>query len=607
MSAFAEVLVRDKMAEATHITAAPATLKADVWKHFGFLEKEKDGKRTLDKSYTMCRMCEVKIKYFGNTTNMRNHLQRCHADVNAEGPVVAANQATLPASILTTLLANSQRARKITKSIAEYIASDLHPYSVVEGRGFRAMMHTMDPRYKIPSRRFFAETVIPNLYQSTKTTVLESLKKAGKIALTCDAWTSVATDSYITVTAHYISDDWRLLSHVLQTRAVYESHTGANIADLIQKVAEEWQFPTRDLVLMTDNASNMVLLLSWGGFVHVRCYAHTLNLATQRALRLPSVARLLGKIRHITTFFHRSPIAKHQFEEKQKLLGLPHHMLKTDVITRWNSALDMVDRFLEQHPAISAALLSQQVRRGEADLCTLSELDISHAEDLVKALKPLKDATTLMSKEGSPTVSLIAPLHSQLIQDTKMTVGDSPVTREIKQAVNTDLTKRYNSEQEKNTLHLASALDPRFKRLPFLTKEDRTEIFSGVTAEAAALEVCVCCYIYSPPATKKRVSASLLQNLLGQTFTHTDAQPQSAYTRAEEEVTKYCSVPPISLSEDPLSWLAKLYMCIPGTSVSAESSKRQVLGNAVLYSFIDESAAVFFGMQNLFGWFELSR
>ncbi|XP_016418009.1 zinc finger BED domain-containing protein 1-like [Sinocyclocheilus rhinocerous] len=350
------------------------------------------------------------------------------------------------------------------------------------------MMHTMDPRYKIPSRRFFAETVIPNLYQSTKTTVLESLKKAGKIALTCDAWTSVATDSYITVTAHYISDDWRLLSHVLQTRAVYESHTGSNIADLIQKVAEEWQFPTRDLVLVTDNASNMVVAAQLGGFVHVRCYAHTLNLATQRALRLPSVARLLGKIRRITACFHRSPIAKHQFEEKQKLLGLPHHMLKTDVITRWNSALDMVDRFLEQQPAISAALLSQQVRRGEADLCTLSELDISHAEDLVKALKPLKDATTLMSEEGSPTVSLIAPLHSQLIQDTKMTVGDSPVTREIKQAVNTDLTKRYNSEQEKNTLHLASALDPRFKRLPFLTEEDRKEIFRRVTAEAAALE-----------------------------------------------------------------------------------------------------------------------
>lgn len=58
----------------------------------------------------------------------------------------------------------------------------------------------------------------------------------------------------------------------------------------------------------------------------------------------------------------------------------------------------------------------------------------------------------------------------------------------------------------------------------------------------------------------------------------------SAYTRAKEEVTKYCSAASHSLSEDPLNWwsknqevfplfskLAKRYLCIPGTSVSADS------------------------------------
>ena len=58
----------------------------------------------------------------------------------------------------------------------------------------------------------------------------------------------------------------------------------------------------------------------------------------------------------------------------------------------------MVDRFLEQQPAVCAALLSPQVRKGESDICTLNETDISNAEDLVKALKPMKDATTLICK-----------------------------------------------------------------------------------------------------------------------------------------------------------------------------------------------------------------
>lgn len=34
----------------------------------------------------------------------------------------------------------------------------------------------------------------------------------------------------------------------------------------------------------------------------------------------------------------------------------------------------------------------------------------------------------------------------------------------------------------------------------------------------------------APPVTKKRVSASLLQDLLGQTFPHSNAQPQSAWS-----------------------------------------------------------------------------
>ncbi len=52
---------------------------------------------------------------------------------------------------------------------------------------------------------------------------------------------------------------------------------------------------------------------------------------------------------------------------------------------------------------------------------------------------------------------------------------------------------------------------------------------------------------------------------------------------AEEEMTRYRSIPPLSLSEDPLNWwhvnkvsfpllskMSKRYLCIPATSVSAE-------------------------------------
>ena len=146
---------------------------------------------------------------------------------------------------------------------------------------------------------------------------------------------------------------------------------------------------------------------------------------------------------------------------------------------------------MEQQPAICATLLSPQVTKGQSqsDLCTLNETDVANAEHLVKALKPMKDATTLISEESSPTVCLIAPLQAQLCQETTGNIAESSITRDIKKAINEDLSKRYTSDLERRTLRSASALDPRFKGLPFLSEDDVAETFGRVVAEAASLEV----------------------------------------------------------------------------------------------------------------------
>lgn len=61
-------------------------------------------------------------------------------------------------------------------------------------------------------------------------------------------------------------------------------------------------------------------------------------------------------------------------------------------------ALEMLERFLKQQPAITAVLLSPAVRRNKNDLCTLTEADVTLAEDMVKALQPMKAATLAMSE-----------------------------------------------------------------------------------------------------------------------------------------------------------------------------------------------------------------
>ena len=179
---------------------SPPGLTATVWKHFGFYER---GNRTTDKTYAICKICKAKIKYLSNTTNMRQHLVRFHPEMEKAPPVMPATQRTILETV-SKLPKNLEKARSTTKAIATFITMDLHPYSVVKNRGFRLVVHTMEPRYKLPHRKYFAEKEIPHLYNETKANVLESMKKASRVALTCDAWILVATKSFITITAHFV-------------------------------------------------------------------------------------------------------------------------------------------------------------------------------------------------------------------------------------------------------------------------------------------------------------------------------------------------------------------------------------------------------------------
>ncbi len=112
-----------------------------------------------------------------------------------------------------------------------------------------------------------------------------------------------------------------------------------------------------------------------------------------------------------------------------------------------------------------------------------------------KPFKPMKDATSLISEEHNTTVSLIAPLIAQLLQNMSDTIRDSSMIHEIKKAIKTDLLKRYSSEADKMIIYTASALDPQFKGMPFLTEEERLEIHREVTEEAASLEVIPSCFL----------------------------------------------------------------------------------------------------------------
>ncbi|RXN15602.1 zinc finger BED domain-containing 1-like protein [Labeo rohita] len=195
------------------------------------------------------------------------------------------------------------------------------------------------------------------------------------------------------------------------------------------------------------------------------------------------MSRLLGRVRKVVTFFHRSTTAAAVLKEKQVMLQLPLHKLVQDVATRWNSSHDMLERYLEQQAAVFSALTDKSVKKSIKDIVTLSDDDVKLAEDVVQVLKPLKTVTTLMSTEQIPTISMILPLKHRILASMKHSGPDSTVVKDIKAAIAHDFEDRYPDTDRAliQFLHMSTALDPRFKSLPFLDETTHDTIFKSLT------------------------------------------------------------------------------------------------------------------------------
>ncbi|XP_050950428.1 E3 SUMO-protein ligase ZBED1 [Labeo rohita] len=595
-----------------------AGFKSDVWKHFGFsLKRNEKGEKVTDKENTVCRHCQTVVKYkSGNTTNMRSHLLNHHPEKLREDTrsKIQSGQKTIKEAFTASLPHNSAGAQEITRCIGEYIAKDLRPFSVVDNEGFKRLVNMLEPKYKISSRPHFSQTVLPALYKETRAKVEQSLKQAECISITTDGWTSQATQSYVTITAHAMTSEWEIKTFVLQTRVLFESHTGHNIGEVLKSAVSEWELDMiynnnhQGIAVFTDNARNMGVAVKEAGLSpHVKCFAHTLNFASQAGLKVNRVSRLLGRVRRVAAFFHRSSTATAVLTSKQRMLNLPVHKLIMDVITRWNSSLDMIERYLEQEQAIAAALLSSEVRHNAREIDNLEAADIADAEDIVKLLTPLKKATTVLCDESQPTISLIMPLKHMIQVSMAPCDVDSNTVSQMKAAILIDLADRYQGEQAE-FLYESSALDPRFRALPHLNNSERDEIFNRLKLKATQMQnqnpseeegaapgshehvvghsktdlpqKAHAVGGFSPPSKK-----TALEDLLGDSFSQGDSRTQHT-AQIDAEIDLYRKETSISLMACPLEWwkdnaqrypllstLTKSYLSVPATSIPNMKAK----------------------------------
>lgn len=221
------------------------------------------------------------------------------------------------------------------------------------------MLSKCEPRYKLPSRPTFSETIVPNLRSAVVDRVKEDLRSACSVAWTTDSWTSKSTEWFVIITANYCKY-FKFSSAVIQTMSVVTYWE--NVGQVLKEAALEWN--CQPIFLTTDNASTMPIAAKVAGIsLHIGCLAHTINLASGRALVVPLIINVMAKMRPVVGLFHRRTTAASLLKNKQKLLKYQEHKLIIDVKIRWNSSYHMVQRYVEQQVTILAALTHENMSK----------------------------------------------------------------------------------------------------------------------------------------------------------------------------------------------------------------------------------------------------
>lgn len=258
-----------------------------VWNGYGFAATE------VEQETPRCNICLKPIAVKGtSTTNLFQHLKQRHPaeyekcqslqdeQNRSDQQTLAKKQLTVAESFAQGTAYDRKGAwwRTVTEAVALHIAKDMVPIYTMEKTGFINLIKTLDPRYELPSRKYFSEVALPQLYNNTREKVSRELEELSFYSATADMWSSRTMQPYMSLTVHFINNAWDLRSISLQMSYFPDDHTGELVAKGLRDALDCWNLSENRLCCMTtDSGTNMIKALRVNGWPNLQCFGHKLH------------------------------------------------------------------------------------------------------------------------------------------------------------------------------------------------------------------------------------------------------------------------------------------------------------------------------------------
>ncbi|KAH7672025.1 Tam3-transposase (Ac family) protein [Dioscorea alata] len=422
---------------------------SDVWNFFIKKGVGQDGIQIAE-----CKGCKKEYKCGGKkygTSSLRRHKDNCKMiKFNDVGQMFFDHEGKIRSKKVDQKIASDLLAAAVIKN-------DL-PFSFVEYDGIRSWIKYVNPDGVCISRNTLVSD-ITRIYMREKGKLKHVLgNNPNRICLTSDVWTACTNEGYICLIGHFVDENWKLNSKILNFAKLPPPHSGVESAAKLFEFLKEWGIEKKVFSLTLDNASsndNMkdILkeqlslhdsLLCGGEFFHICCSAHILNLIVQEDLKVAHGA--LHKIRESVKYVKCSESRMKKFKECVTTIG--------NINTSIGLRLDVVIKY-------KRAFSSLQLNDRNYKYCPSNE-ELKRGEKIYEFLEPFYDTTNLISGSSYPTSNLyfmqvwkIEVLLKENLSSEDMVISD--MCRKMKEKFDKYWT------QYSMVLAFGAILDPRIK------------------------------------------------------------------------------------------------------------------------------------------------
>ncbi|XP_018556549.1 uncharacterized protein LOC108900151 isoform X2 [Lates calcarifer] len=445
----------DFMPGTERLLSNPNATPNSPWYFFGF-EPDPTG-RPLDRNTVVCKLCGDLVGCPGGAADLQNHLTNKHHIRSRDGNkdrslLTIGQQRSQPVMINSGLVSTLPLvlSAQVTEAIANFLITDLQPPALVEGEGFKQLIHTLLPSCKeLPSpcqlENFLKEHHIKgkmslaqllrrktgggdNDETSDYTAPIEfEPRRRGRppsqrrevlhfVTLSVDVWShhwQGNTEKYLTLWAHYIDSNFSFQNLALTTQRRTDSrlkdYTLRAVEAQVKVMAQEWGISQPSLVLLGGDGRNKMRL---------------------GPIKSEKGGEAAGSVPHpnSTTFLERedsvSPEEPHGSEHSHSSEGLPS-------VPCFFSAVQGCIEEVMSHPVISKTLCQYSGILSTLFLTPAQNRSLyqHHVESLLQTLTKQEQAELKSWAHSRPTWNKLYPLLSTLIKHKSLV---SDIIKEIR-------------------------------------------------------------------------------------------------------------------------------------------------------------------------------